>query len=67
MSTIIFGKNRRQKPLVILCPAGRITVERMPHGTVKLSLVADGGRLELVPGRFEWAGTATLAVEEPRP
>lgn len=40
---LVFGDNRRQKPLELLCPGGRIIVSREFGGTVLVRFLADGG------------------------
>lgn len=51
MSVIVFGENRRQKPLELRCPGGKIVISRAPHGTVRVELQAEAGAIEVVSER----------------
>lgn len=46
---IVFGRNRRQKPIELLCEQGKVTISRDPHGVIRVSLVAENARLEEIP------------------
>lgn len=42
---MVFGKNRNQKPIVLRCPGGTITIQRQTHGTVRVAFVCEAGSL----------------------
>ena len=44
---VVFGENRRQKPLEIVTPGGTITLSREIHGTVLVRLGAVAGVLQV--------------------
>ncbi len=47
---LVFGDNRRQKPIELLCPGGRIVVARAFGGTIIVRLFVDNGAVEVEPG-----------------
>lgn len=60
---LIFGDNRRQKPLELLCPGGRIIVSREFGGTVLVRFLADGGVVEVDPEAKDYATGVRLVHE----
>ena len=42
---LMVGYNRRQKPLELVCPGGRIKITREPHGTMLIEVLADAGEV----------------------
>jgi hypothetical protein len=46
---LVFGENRRQKPRVIDCPGGRVTLRREAYGAVRVEFPS-GARPELRRG-----------------
>lgn len=61
---IIFGDNRRQKPIELLCPGGRIIVARAFGGTVIVRFLADAGKVEIEPGSKDYATGVRLLHED---
>lgn len=61
---LVFGDNRRQKPIELLCPGGRIVISREFGGSVLVRFLADGGAVEVPPGKG-WAQDVKLVREEP--
>ncbi len=61
---LVFGDNRRQKPIELLCPGGRIVIARAFGGTVLVRLVADGGAVEVEPGNKDFAFGVKLVHEQ---
>jgi len=57
------GWNRRQKPIELICPGGRITVSRDPHGTILVRLQADAGAVEVDPKSKDYLGLVRLTHE----
>lgn len=57
----LYGFNRRQAPLELVCPGGRISLERLPHGTVRVRFTAEAG--ELAFEHHGWRGSVTLRHE----
>lgn len=60
----LFGFNRRQKPVELRCPGGRLVVSREPHGTVLVRFIGDGGRIEVEPGGREWQAQVRIKHED---
>lgn len=61
---LVFGRNRRQKPLELRCPGGRIVVSRAPHGTIEIQLIAENGKIEHKDTNAAWHQTVRLVHEE---
>lgn len=61
---LVFGDNRRQKPIELLCPGGRIIVARAFGGTVIVRFLADAGKIEHEAGGKEWAAGVRLLHED---
>ena len=64
MSIIIFGFNRRQKPVELRCPGGRITVSRTFGGGVLVEFVSEGGQIEQLKRERDWVAAVRLHHEE---
>jgi len=60
---LLIGYNRRQKPLELTCPGGRITVSRDPHGTILVRIDADAGAVEIDPKTRDYVGLVRLTHE----
>ena len=60
---LVFGDNRRQKPLELLCPGGKIVISREFGGAVMVKVVADAGRVVASPDS-DWSAVVRLVVEE---
>lgn len=62
---LVFGENRRQKPIELRCPAGRIRIARARTGVVEVEFVAEAGRIEVVPeSKGNFATTVRLVQEQ---
>jgi hypothetical protein len=46
---LLLGFNRRQKPLELRTPGGRITISREPYGTILVRLDAEAGEIVIDP------------------
>lgn len=44
---LVYGQNRRQKPIELICPGGRIVIARAFGGTIIVRLFADNGTVEV--------------------
>jgi len=65
---LVFGANRRQQPIELVCPGGRIVVSRTFGGTVLVRFLADNGTVEIGPDPKEYVTSVKLiheAAEEP--
>jgi len=60
---IVFGDNRRQKPIELLCPGGKIVVSREFGGAVLVKVVADAGRVKAAADN-EWHAAVRLERED---
>jgi hypothetical protein len=60
---LVFGDNRRQKPIELLCPGGRIVVSRVFGGTVLVRFLADNGQIEIEAGSKDYAAGVRLLHE----
>lgn len=66
---LVFGRNRRQRPIELRCPGGVIRVARAAKGTVEIEITAEAGRIEYHAERGSasggiWAATVRLVNEE---
>lgn len=61
---LMHGFNRRQKPLELICPGGRIVISRQPHGTILVEIKADAGTVVVDPKSQEWAAALRLTHGE---
>jgi len=63
MATILFGRNRRQNALRVVCPGGEIRISREFGGAVLVKVLAGAGSVE--PGEVkEHAAEVRIAFEE---
>lgn len=44
---VVFGRNRRQHPVVVKCPGGEVRISREFGGAVRVQVVAGGGSVEV--------------------
>jgi hypothetical protein len=44
---LVFGRNRRQHPLVVACPGGEVRISREFGGAVRVQVVAGDGSVEV--------------------
>lgn len=61
---IMFGKNRRQNPLLIDVPGGRVTISREPHGTVVVRLLGEAGEVVIAPDAKSYVAEARITHGE---
>jgi hypothetical protein len=64
MAVIVFGKNRRQHPLRIVCPGGEVRISRVFGGAVVVRLMAGAGAVEEVRETREHLAELKIAFEE---
>jgi len=61
---LMVGYNRRQKPLELVCPGGRIKITREPHGTMLVEVLADAGEVVVdTEALRDYAGRVRLTHE----
>lgn len=63
---LMVGFNRRQKPIELRTPGGRITISREPHGTILVRLDAEAGEIVVDPKSKDYI-TQVRLVHERRP
>ena len=64
MKPVIFGRNRRQHPLRIICPGGEIRISRKFGGAVLVEVVGGTGRVELPKDPLPYLALVQIAYEE---
>lgn len=64
---LVFGENRRQRPLELLCPGGRIIVTREFGGTVLVQILADAGVVAIDPESKDYNFEVRLTTEPKDP
>jgi hypothetical protein len=60
---LLHGFNRRQKPLELICPGGRITISREPHGTILVRVQGENGVVEVDPKSKDYVTRIRLLHE----
>lgn len=62
-TVVRFGTNRRQHPLRIDVPGGRIILSREMHGTVLVRFTADAGEIVIAPNPRSYVTEVRLLHE----
>lgn len=64
MRPLMFGFNRRQLPLAIQVPGGRVEISREAHGTVVVRFLAEAGEVQVAPGAKDYVTSVRITHEE---
>ena len=64
---LVFGRNRRQNPLRIICPGGEIRVSRKFGGAVLIEVVGGNGRVEIPKEPLPYLALVQIRHEEKEP